>query len=114
MNETDQMNPSGQSRSARLFIMIMPNMDRVDVLSLYRQMLLIRRFEEKSAEMYALAKIGGVLHLYIGEEAIAVGAIAPVRAGDYGISDYPDHWHCLAKGSGPRRSRAGRCGHTPC
>ena len=61
MNETDQMNPSGQSRSARLFIMIMPNMDRVDVLFLYRQMLLIRRFEEKSAEMYALAKIAGFL-----------------------------------------------------
>ena len=56
--------------------MVVPSMDRSDVLSLYRQMLLIRRFEEKSAEMYALAKIAGFLHLYIGEEAIAVGAIA--------------------------------------
>ena len=44
-------------------------------IGIYRQMLLIRRFEERSAEMYALGKIGGFCHLYIGEEAVAVGAI---------------------------------------
>ncbi len=76
-------------------------MDRNDLLSLYRQMLLIRRFEEKSAEMYALAKIAGFLHLYIGEEAIAVGAIAALRPDDYAISAYRDHGHCLARGSNP-------------
>ncbi|HXT66654.1 MAG TPA: pyruvate dehydrogenase (acetyl-transferring) E1 component subunit alpha [Nitrospiraceae bacterium] len=76
-------------------------MDRADLLSLYRQMLLIRRFEEKSAEMYALAKIAGFLHLYIGEEAIAVGAIAALRPDDYAISAYRDHGHCLARGSDP-------------
>ena len=76
-------------------------MDRADLLSLYRQMLLIRRFEEKSAEMYALAKIAGFLHLYIGEEAIAVGAIAALRPDDYAISAYRDHGHCLARGSNP-------------
>src|SRR5438046_9268312 len=81
-------------------------MDRDDLLSLYRQMLLIRRFEEKSAEMYALAKIGGFLHLYIGEEAIAVGAIAAVRADDYVISAYRHHGPCLAKGSEPGRVMA--------
>ena len=64
----------------------MTDMDRDDLLSLYRQMLLIRRFEEKSAEMYALAKIAGFLHLYIGEEAIAVGAIAALGPDDYAIS----------------------------
>jgi len=74
---------------------------REDLLTLYRQMLLIRRFEEKSAEMYALAKIAGFLHLYIGEEAIAVGAIAALRPDDYVISAYRDHGHCLAKGSDP-------------
>ena len=74
---------------------------REDLLTLYRQMLLIRRFEEKSAEMYALAKIAGFLHLYIGEEAIAVGAIAALRPNDYVISAYRDHGHCLAKGSDP-------------
>ncbi|MEW6247691.1 MAG: pyruvate dehydrogenase (acetyl-transferring) E1 component subunit alpha [Nitrospirota bacterium] len=81
-------------------------MDRADLLSLYRQMLVIRRFEEKSAEMYALAKIAGFLHLYIGEEAIAVGAIAAIRPDDYVISAYRDHGHCLARGSDPRKVMA--------
>ena len=81
-------------------------MDRNDVLSLYRQMLLIRRFEEKSAEMYALAKIAGFLHLYIGEEAIAVGTTAALRPDDYAISAYRDHGHCLARGSDPGRVMA--------
>ncbi len=81
-------------------------MDRADLLSLYRQMLLIRRFEEKSAEMYALAKIAGFLHLYIGEEAIAVGAIATIRPDDYVISAYRDHGHCLARGSDPGKVMA--------
>lgn len=84
----------------------MGGMDRVDLLSLYRQMLLIRRFEEKSAEMYALAKIAGFLHLYIGEEAIAVGAVAALRPDDYVISAYRDHGHCLARGSDPGKVMA--------
>ena len=81
-------------------------MERTDLLHLYRQMLLIRRFEEKSAEMYALAKIAGFLHLYIGEEAVAVGAIAALRPDDYVISAYRDHGYCLARGSDPRRVMA--------
>ncbi len=81
-------------------------MDRADLLSLYRQMLLIRRFEEKSAEMYALAKIAGFLHLCIGQEAVAVGSIAAIRPEDYAISAYRDHGHCLARGSDPGRVMA--------
>ncbi|WP_447980580.1 pyruvate dehydrogenase (acetyl-transferring) E1 component subunit alpha [Candidatus Nitrospira bockiana] len=77
-----------------------------DLRSLYRDMLLIRRFEEKSAEMYALAKIAGFLHLYIGEEAVAVGAIAATRPDDYVITAYRDHGHCLARGSDPRKVMA--------
>jgi pyruvate dehydrogenase E1 component alpha subunit len=73
---------------------------------LLKQMLLIRRFEEKAAEMYALGKIGGFLHLYIGEEAVAVGAISNLRQDDYAISSYRDHGHCLAKGSDPKRIMA--------
>ncbi len=84
----------------------MIGMDRDDLLSLYRQMLLIRRFEEKSAEMYALAKIAGFLHLYIGEEAIAVGAMAALRADDYVISAYRDHGHSLARGADPSKVMA--------
>jgi len=65
-------------------------------------MLLIRRFEERCAEMYALGKIGGFCHLYIGEEAVAVGAIDALRDDDYVFSAYRDHGHCLARGSDPK------------
>src|SRR5438034_98975 len=70
---------------------------------LLHDMLLIRRFEEKAAEAYALGKVGGFLHLYIGEEAVAVGATSVLRADDYAISAYRDHGHCLAKGADPTR-----------
>jgi pyruvate dehydrogenase E1 component alpha subunit len=70
------------------------------------QMLLIRRFEEKAAEMYALGKIGGFLHLYIGQEAVAVGATSAIRPDDYAIASYREHGQCLAKGSDPRRIMA--------
>src|SRR5216684_9423584 len=73
---------------------------------LLTQMALIRRFEEKAAEMYALGKIGGFLHLYIGQEAVAVGAMSTLRPDDYAISTYREHGHCLAKGSDPRRVMA--------
>jgi pyruvate dehydrogenase E1 component subunit alpha len=73
---------------------------------LLHDMMLIRRFEEKSAEAYALGKIGGFLHLYIGEEAVAVGATSVLRPDDYAISAYREHGHCLAKGSDPRRAMA--------
>ncbi|HEV8437327.1 MAG TPA: pyruvate dehydrogenase (acetyl-transferring) E1 component subunit alpha [Methylomirabilota bacterium] len=73
---------------------------------LLTQMSLIRRFEEKAAEMYALGKIGGFLHLYIGQEAVAVGATSTLRPDDYVISSYREHGHCLAKGSDPRRIMA--------
>jgi pyruvate dehydrogenase E1 component alpha subunit len=69
-------------------------------------MMLIRRFEEKAAESYALGKIGGFLHLSIGEEAVAVGASSALRPDDYVISTYREHGHCLAKGSDPRRAMA--------
>jgi pyruvate dehydrogenase E1 component alpha subunit len=73
---------------------------------LLRDMMLIRRFEEKAAEAYALGKIGGFLHLSIGEEAVAAGATSVLRLDDYAISTYREHGHCLAKGSDPRRAMA--------
>ena len=63
-----------------------------------RQMLLIRRFEEKAAEAYALGKIGGFCHLYIGQEAVAVGSLAALREDDYVISSYREHGQALARG----------------
>src|SRR5256886_10661618 len=61
-----------------------------------RQMLLIRRFEEKAAEAYALGKIGGVCHLYIGQEGVAGGSLAALRDDDHLISSYPEHGQALA------------------
>jgi len=63
-----------------------------------RQMLLIRRFEEKAAEAYALGKIGGFCHLYIGQEAVAVGSLAALRDDDYVISSYREHGQALTRG----------------
>src|SRR4029453_921906 len=70
------------------------------------QMALIRRFEEKAAEMYSLGKIGGFLHLYIGQEAGAVGATSAIPPADYAASSYREHGHCVAKGSDPRKVMA--------
>jgi pyruvate dehydrogenase E1 component alpha subunit len=83
-----------------------PRIDSDLARRLLSQMALIRRFEEKAAEMYALGKIGGFLHLYIGQEAVAVGATSHVRLDDYAVSSYREHGHCLAKGSDPRNIMA--------
>ena len=66
-----------------------------------RDMLLARRFEEKAAEAYAVAKIGGFCHLYIGQEAVAVGAIHALRDGDYTMTAYREHVHALQMGLDP-------------
>src|SRR5580704_2390731 len=69
---------------------------------LYRGMLLIRRVEEEAARGYAQGKIGGFLHLYIGQEAVAVGAIAALRPDDYVVTTYLDHGVALTKGMSAR------------
>ena len=71
------------------------------LLNLLYQMILIRRFEEKSAEAYTMGKIGGFCHLYIGQEAVAVGALSALRPDDYVITSYRDHGQALAKGMSP-------------
>ncbi len=73
------------------------------LLGFYERMLLIRRFEEKAAQMYGLRKIGGFLHLYIGQEAVAVGAVAALDlARDYVLTAYRDHGHAIACGTDPK------------
>ena len=67
-----------------------------------RQMLLIRRFEEKAAEAYALGKVGGFCHLYIGQEAVAAGSLAALRDDDYVICSYREHGQALVRGVPPR------------
>jgi pyruvate dehydrogenase E1 component alpha subunit len=67
-----------------------------------RQMILIRRFEEKAGEAYSLGKIGGFCHLYIGQEAVAVGSLAALGAEDYITCSYREHGHALARGISAR------------
>jgi pyruvate dehydrogenase E1 component alpha subunit len=69
---------------------------------LLRSMLLQRRFEERTAEAYALGKIGGFCHLYIGQEAVGTGAISVLREDDYLVTTYRDHGQALARGITPR------------
>jgi pyruvate dehydrogenase E1 component alpha subunit len=77
------------------------DVDRETLLRMLYQMVLIRRFEEKSAEAYTLGKIGGFCHLYIGQEAVAVGTIAALRKDDYVMTSYRDHGHALVLGTSP-------------
>lgn len=73
--------------------------DRAQLQEWLYQLLLIRHFEEKAAELYLNErKIGGYFHLSIGQEAVAVGAIAPLQSTDYVLSSYRDHAHAIAKG----------------
>ena len=73
-----------------------------DQLQLYRNMALIRRFEEGVAEAYAEGFIGGFTHLYIGQEAVATGAISAINHDDYVIGTYRDHAHALVRETPPR------------
>src|SRR2546422_5776454 len=75
--------------------------DRETLRNLFHQMLLIRRFEEKCAESYSLGKIGGFCHLYIGQEAVGVGAISALRPDDYVLTSYREHGQAIAKGISP-------------
>ena len=80
--------------------------DRELMLTYYREMLLIRRFEEKAGQLYGMGLIGGFCHLYIGQEAVAVGVQHALQEGDSVITAYRDHGHMLATGMDPRRVMA--------
>src|SRR5438132_7765013 len=75
--------------------------DRDTLVKVFHQMLLLRSFEEKCAESYSLGKIGGFCHLYIGQEAVGVGAISALRDDDYVITSYREHGQAIAKGISP-------------
>ncbi len=74
---------------------------RTQLLEMHYMMALLRRFEEKSAEEYTRGKIGGFMHLYIGQEAVGVGSIAALRPEDKVLSSYREHGHAIAKGIEP-------------
>jgi pyruvate dehydrogenase E1 component alpha subunit len=116
---TDEINPSElrQEHEERLNHQqaSIEGIDRETLLKMLYQMILIRRFEEKAAEAYTLGKIGGFCHLYIGQEAVAVGALAALTRDDYVMTSYRDHGHALALGTPPDEvmaelfGRAGGC-----
>jgi len=78
------------------------SVSRDQLLSMYRQMALIRRVEEMAAKAYTLKKILGFCHLYIGQEAVAVGASAALQPDDYVVAAYREHGHLMARGADPR------------
>ncbi len=78
-----------------------PNVSAEELKTYYREMLLIRRFEEKAGQLYGMGLIGGFCHLYIGQEAVVVGLEAAAKEGDKRITSYRDHGHMLACGMDP-------------
>jgi pyruvate dehydrogenase E1 component alpha subunit len=87
-----------------------------ELLQYYRDMLLIRRFEERAGQMYGMGLIGGFCHLYIGQEAVVVGMQAALKEGDTIVTSYRDHGHMLACGMDPKGVMAElagrRCGYS--
>ena len=83
-----------------------PKASKDELLAYYRDMLLIRRFEERAGQLYGMGLIGGFCHLYIGQEAIAVGVQSIQKDGDQVITGYRDHGHMLACGMDPREVMA--------
>ena len=77
-----------------------PGVDKL--LRMYRQMMAIRLFEERVNDLYTRALMPGLAHLYIGEEAVAVGICEALRSDDYITSTHRGHGHCLAKGADPK------------
>src|SRR5579863_3020980 len=75
---------------------------KLDYLKFYRDMLLIRRFEEKAGQLYGMGLIGGFCHLYIGQEAVVIGMQNAIEKGDEVITSYRDHGHMLACGMDPK------------
>ena len=73
-----------------------------ELLSYHKDMMMIRRFEEKAGQLYGMGEIGGFCHLYIGQEAVVVGMEAVKREGDQVITGYRDHGHMLACGMDPK------------
>ncbi len=78
------------------------NVSKDELMGFYRDMLLIRRFEEKAGQLYGMGLIGGFCHLYIGQEAVVVGLEAAAKDGDKRVTSYRDHGHMLACGMDPK------------
>jgi pyruvate dehydrogenase E1 component alpha subunit len=98
--------PAAEPAAARLTAVDhpadVPDFNREQELAAYRNMLLIRRFEEKAGQLYGMGLIGGFCHLYIGQEAVVTGMQMAIKPGDEVITGYRDHGHMLACGMDPK------------
>ncbi len=97
--------PAGKTQASSVTAPKAPapaDFDKSQELAAYREMLLIRRFEEKAGQLYGMGFIGGFCHLYIGQEAVVVGMQLALEEGDQVITGYRDHGHMLAAGMSPR------------
>ena len=92
--------PGRPPKSAAMNVNRVPATD--DLLEIYKDMLLIRRFEEKAGQLYGMGQIGGFCHLYIGQEAVVVGLQSASEPGDTVVTSYRDHGHMLACGMGAK------------
>jgi pyruvate dehydrogenase E1 component alpha subunit len=91
-----------QTKANKKTVSEQPEFSKDEELHAYREMLLIRRFEEKAGQMYGMGLIGGFCHLYIGQEAVVVGMQMASQEGDQVITGYRDHGHMLACGMDPK------------
>src|SRR5215217_4667028 len=99
--------PAAKADSKQAKIPNTPQASKEDLLRYYREMVLIRRFEERAGQLYGMGLIGGFCHLYIGQEAVAVGVQESVKPGhDKIITGYRDHGHMLAAGMDPKEVMA--------
>src|SRR5271155_5687606 len=92
----------------------LPDLQPQEKIALYRQMLIIRRFEEKAKQAFTQEKIKGFCHLYNGQEAVAVGTISVLNDDDAVITAYRDHGHALARGMDPKPAMAELFGKITC
>ena len=95
-------NKSVRKRTAKSARATKSNLNTENLLDYYRQMVLIRRFEERAGQLYGMGLIGGFCHLYIGQEAVVVGLQAAITETDCVITSYRDHGHMLACGLDPK------------
>jgi pyruvate dehydrogenase E1 component alpha subunit len=99
---TDVAPPRPSVADAAIHVSGFPEFSKEQEFQALRQMLLIRRFEEKAGQMYGMGLIGGFCHLYIGQEAVVVGMQQAIKDGDQVITGYRDHGHMLACGMDPK------------
>src|SRR6187431_214342 len=98
---TSELSPMARKAVAKTAQSNVPELTKEQELAAYREMLLIRRFEEKAGQLYGMGFIGGFCHLYIGQEAVVVGMQMAMIEGDQVITGYRDHGHMLAVGMNP-------------